>query len=160
MKKTLTKSQQGKKNKRDGAKFELLVRKYLESKGWIVSKWMNNVEFPDIVRIPATENTSIEAFDKKRFNEGRLSPAKHKFCGIGRPMALGTGFPDFICFKRTTDNQDYDVIGVEVKSNGYLDKEEKIKCKWLMKNKIFNYIWIAKKGEDKEEILFSTFKDE
>ena len=46
MKKTLTKSQQGKKNKRDGAKFELLVRKYLESKGWIVSKWMNNVEFP------------------------------------------------------------------------------------------------------------------
>jgi hypothetical protein len=159
MKKILTKSQQGKKNKRDGAKFELLVRKYLEEKGWIVSKWQNNVEFPDIVRIPATENTSTEAFDKKRFNEGRLFPAKHKFCGIGRPMALGTGFPDFICIKHK-DEDNYDVIGVEVKSNGYLDKDEKVKCKWLMKNKIFNYIWIAKKGEEKEKILFSTFKDE
>lgn len=35
----------GKKARASGARFELKVRKDLESKGWIVSKWMNQVEF-------------------------------------------------------------------------------------------------------------------
>jgi hypothetical protein len=181
MKKELTKSQQGKKNKRDGAKFELLVRKDLEEKGWIVSKWQNNVEFPDIVRIKATENTSIEAFDKKRFNEGRLFPAKHKFCGIGRPMALGTGFPDFIAYtykeiiidiskpfpnEEVVDGNTCTLIGVEVKSNGYLDKEEKNKCKWLIEKKVFPKILIARKPKSSQElisgekIIYEEYKNE
>lgn len=161
MKKELTKSQQGKKNKRDGAKFELLVRKDLESKGWIVSKWMNNVEFED-----------FSTPDNKYFGVGRhgkLIPAKHKFCGFGRPMAIGTGFTDFICFKlkfayfngvklRTSTEaelpdgkmslfSEHIIIGVEAKSNGYLDKEEKEKCDWLLANDIFSKILIAKKEE-------------
>ena len=41
----IDKKTQGKKNRQAGARFELRVRKDLESKGWIVSKWMNNVEF-------------------------------------------------------------------------------------------------------------------
>jgi hypothetical protein len=141
MKKELTKSQQGKKNKRDGAKFELLVRKDLESKGWVVAKWMNQVEIIKSLQI----NFDIA------IQEAKLIPAKHKFCGFGRPMAIGTGYPDFICFKTykvdALVSQIYEVIGVEAKSNGYLDKEEKAKCEWLLKNNIFSKILIAKKEE-------------
>ena len=39
---------QGKKNRQAGARFELKVRKDLESKGWIVDKWSNNVEFIEV----------------------------------------------------------------------------------------------------------------
>ena len=35
----------GKKSKAKGMRFESKVRKDLESKGWIVDKWTNNVEF-------------------------------------------------------------------------------------------------------------------
>ena len=35
----------GKKARASGMRFELSVRKDLEEKGWIVSKWQNNVEF-------------------------------------------------------------------------------------------------------------------
>ena len=61
-------------------------------------------------------------------------------------MVLGTGFPDFICFKRLegSEGENYDIIGLEVKSNGYLDKVEKDMCKWLLDNKIFSKILIAK----------------
>ncbi len=35
----------GRKSRAKGARFELKVREDLESKGWIVDKWSNNVEF-------------------------------------------------------------------------------------------------------------------
>ena len=41
---------QGKKNRRKGSNFELQVRHYLESQGWIVCKWANQVEFPTGMR--------------------------------------------------------------------------------------------------------------
>ncbi len=37
----------GKKSRAAGARFELKVRKDLEKKGWIISKWQNQVEFED-----------------------------------------------------------------------------------------------------------------
>ena len=40
----INKKKQGKKNRASGQRFELKVRKDLEEKGWIVSKWMNNVK--------------------------------------------------------------------------------------------------------------------
>lgn len=116
----------GKRAKASGARFELKVRKDLESKNWIVSKWMNNVRY-----------------DKDYCG---LIPAKHKFRGSGIPMAIGTGFPDFICFKQIIGiPTGYIIHGVEVKSNGRLKPEEKEKCSWLLKNKIFSKILIAKK---------------
>jgi len=160
--KNLEKVKQGKKNKRDGAKFELLVRKDLESKGWIVDKWTNNVEC-----IKYNKETSRDPED---WGECKLIPAKHKFCGIGRPMSLGTGFPDFIAFRRWI-NESFvgdrsrlesvmtilcECIGVEVKSNGYLDKTEREKCKWLLENNIFSKILIASK--DGKEIKYEEFK--
>lgn len=167
----------GKQNKAKGLRFERSVRKDLEDKKWIVSKWMNNVEFHN--------NEDIHGLP---FIVGKLVPAKHNFCGIGRPMALGTGFPDFITFRwiwkvdlekalgvgmvlESTKSfpinglEDYcgdfmmwEVVGVEVKSNGYLDKEEKSKCKWLLDNKVFSRILIAKKGKKRGEIVYDEFK--
>ena len=123
----------GKKSRAAGARFELKVRKDLENKGWIVSKWMNNV------------------------SENKLVPAKHKYRGPGIPMAIGTGFPDFIAFKNK-GKLSQEVIGVEVKTNGFLKKEEKEKCQFLLDKKIFSKILIAKKGEKRGEIEYINFE--
>ncbi len=163
----------GKKARASGQRFELKVRKDLEEKKWIVSKWMNNVErdwckcnshYPGIF---FCENC------KKYFEHGsqpnkaplKLIPAKHKFRGPGIPMAIGTGLPDFIAF--TTfggtniihtefgEIEGYHcVIGVECKSNGYLTKEEKEKAKWYLDNNIFSKFLIAKKGKKRGEIEY------
>lgn len=151
----------GKASRAAGGRFELKVRKDLESKGWIVSKWMNNCDYPDSnINLPPEEREDMKMFS-----------AKHKFRGIGIPMAIGTGFPDFIVFSKVdiltddisligNESKDeypllvYDVMGVEVKSNGYLDKAEKEKCKWLLDNNIFSKILIASKGKKRGEIEY------
>ena len=160
----------GKKARASGQRFELKVRKDLEEKKWIVSKWMNNVErdwckcnshYPGIF---FCENC------KKYFEHGsqpnkaplKLIPAKHKFRGPGIPMAIGTGLPDFIAFKEFCRDQSgtdativyYEIIGVECKSNGYLTKEEKEKAKWYLDNNIFSKFLIAKKGKKRGEIEY------
>lgn len=90
--------------------------------------------------------------------KGRLITARHKFNGVGNPMSLGTGFPDFIAYKLVmlgdSGIASYEVIGVEAKSNGYLSKEEKLKCDWLLNNNIFSKILIAKKGEKRGVIEY------
>jgi len=103
----------------------------------------------------------------KKVRKGKLVPAKHKFRGIGIPLAIGTGMPDFIAFTNKvfvfegvnmlktinlTGRERYNIFGVEVKSNGYLDKLEKEKCKWLLENKIFSKILIASKIKEKNRI--------
>lgn len=85
---------QGKRNKAAGQRFELKVRKDLEDKGWIVSKWMNNVELEIIPHV-------LKELEIK----GKLIPAKHKFRGPGIPMAIGTGMPDFVCFKKLSGKE-------------------------------------------------------
>ena len=132
----IDKRKQGKKNRQSGARFELKVRKSLESKGWIVSKWMNTVDL----------------------EKDKLIQAKHKFCGFGRPMAIGTGMPDFVAFSPANSVRPK-IMGVESKSNGYLDKLEKQKCKWLLDNQIFSKILIAKKGKKRGEIEYVEFKE-
>jgi hypothetical protein len=59
-------------------------------------------------------------------------------------MSIGTGFPDFIAFQPMKDGQ-YEIIGVEVKANGLLSREEKQKCQFLVDRDIFSEIWVAKK---------------
>jgi len=119
----------GKKSKSSGSLFELKVRKDLEEKGWIVVKWSNNIDENKI--IPAKRIF-------KRFN---------KNMGV---MTIGTGFPDFLAFQEI--NEYYKIIGVEVKSNGLLQKIEKEKCSWYLKNKIFSEILIAQKDKVKNKI--------
>ena len=115
-------SEQGRKNRARGGEFERKVRIDLESKGWIVNKWMNNVDL----------------------SQDKIIPAKRKFNPFARVMTIGTGFPDFICFKKK--GKSFEVVLIEVKKNGYLDKEEKEKSLWYLRNGIVNEIIIAKKG--------------
>ncbi len=169
MEKKKTKSQIGKAGRAAGARFELKVRKDLESKGWIVSKWMNNVEFNIEFQGDAVQTIPDEVV------VGKMIPAKHKFRGPGIPMAIGTGFPDFIAFKWEKEILNkikndcivgtYDAflcnnIGVECKSNGYLDKVEKEKCNWLLQNNIFSKILVASKGTKRGQIVYKNFGEE
>jgi len=131
---------QGKKNRASGARFELNVRKDLESKNWITDKWTKNVDL----------------------EKAELIPAKRKFNPFNRVMSIGTGFPDFIAFKPIVDMREdkfqaYKIIGVESKTTGYLDKTEKEKCKFLLENNVFKNIIIAKKGKTSKEIIYKDF---
>jgi len=168
------KKTQGKKNRASGARFEKRVREDLEEKGWIVDRWTNNVEFSNILEdlVPRVRNYGINESEKdfkKRLKEhkeeieknkiGRLLPAKAKWNNFTKSMMMkNSGFPDFIAFKNHTEQSDcggpcFDVIGVEVKSNGILDKQERAKCCWLIENNIFSKIMIARKTKVKNRIV-------
>lgn len=129
-------SKQGKLNRAAGRRFEAKVRQNLEDMGWTVAKWMNTIDYP----------------------KNKIVPAKRKYNPFLKALSIGNGFPDFICFKRT-ESENFDIIGLEVKSNGYLDKIEKDMCRWLLENKIFSKILIAKavKNGRKTEIEYIDF---
>jgi len=129
-------SKQGKKNRAAGRRFETKVRENLENMGWIVNKWMNTVDYA----------------------KNKIVPAKRKYNPFLKVLSIGTGFPDFVCFKRISE-RNYEVIGLEVKGNGYLDQVEKGMCFWLIENKIFSRILIAKKGEKRGEIEYIDFSN-
>jgi len=178
---------QGKKNRAAGARFELKVRRDLESKGWIVDKWGNNIELtlkvysPLEVETKEEKSKTIIKIKNKEELIGKLIPAKRKYNPFNKVMAIGTGFPDFIAFrlrwevgnfneqtkggvihnfvKNSKDEKMYEVIGVEAKSNGYLDKEECAKCVWLLENNIFSKIIIVRKGEKRGEIIYKEFEN-
>lgn len=116
-----TEVKKGRKSRASGASFELKVRRDLEDKGWIVDKWSNNVDL----------------------EEEKVVPAKRKYNPFKKALVIGTGFPDFITLKKI-HNSSYGVEGVEVKKNGLLSKEEKEKCRFLLKGEIFSKIWVAK----------------
>jgi len=135
-KKKSAKSKQGKKNRAAGARLELKIRANLEAMGWIVSKWMNTIDY----------------------EKNKLVPAKRKYNPFLKALSIGNGFPDFICLKRKGKNS-FEVIGVEVKANGYLDKVERGMCQWLLENKVFSKILIAQKGKKRGEIEYIDFKN-
>ena len=132
-------SKQGKKNRAAGVRFEAKVRASLEEMDWIVDKWTNTVDY------------------ERNGNIGKVVPAKRKYNPFKKAIVIGTGFPDFICIKNT--NGVFEVIGVEVKRRGYLDKIEKGMCKWLLDNKVFSKILIAKakKNGKKIEVEYIDF---
>jgi len=128
-KKKVDYQKQGKKNRAAGGRFELKVRKAFEELGYILDKWTNNVDFE---------------LDK-------IIPAKRKFNPFSKVMSLGTGFPDFIAISHIIDDK-YDVIGVEVKMNGYLDAEERKKARWYLDKKVFSKFYIAKTKKDGRKV--------
>ena len=173
---TEEKSKQGKKNRKSGNDFEKKVREDLEKKGWTVDKWTNNVELFDL-KTP------------ERHLLKHLVPAKPEYNPFTKSLMMNkAGFPDFIAYrldkmgdvllikgnkynvgcgfkssKKHTliqDNNSYEIIGVEAKSNGILDKEEKEKCKWLLENNIFSRILIAHKEKEgrKIKVVYEEFK--
>jgi hypothetical protein len=131
------KSAQGKKSRAKGQRFESKVRTDLENMGWTVTKWMNTVDYD------------------RQESIGKLVPAKRKYNPFLKALSLGTGFPDFVCFKR--EGEGFDVIGVEAKGKGYLDPKERGMCLWLLENKIFSRILIAKDSEEKGKVDYADF---
>lgn len=126
------KIKKGKQSRAAGGQFELRVRKDLEEKGWIVDKWSNNIDL----------------------EFGKIIPCKRVFkrFGVGKGvMTIGTGFPDFIAFHKMTEER-YNLIGVEVKMNGNLSKEEKLKCKFLLEEGVFSEILVAEKEKIKNRV--------
>jgi len=140
MKKKVGNSVRGKKSRAAGARFELKVRAELEGMGWIVSKWMNTVDYERDGKI------------------GKLVPAKRKYNPFFKVLGIGTGFPDFVCFRRNKEGN-YEVVGLEVKARGYLDKVERGMCYWLLNNQVFSRILIAKKSKERGKVDYSDFSE-
>jgi len=126
----------GKLSRAAGARFELKARGELEKEGWVVDKWTNNVDL----------------------EENMIVKAKRKYNPFKKVLVIGTGFPDFVAFKRA-GKAGYEVVGVESKMNGTLSKIEKEKCAWYLKNEIFSNILIAKKSEQRGKVDFINFKE-
>jgi len=124
----------GKKARGAGARFELKVRGDLEAQGYILDKWTNNVDI----------------------EEEKVIKAKRKYNPFRRALSVGTGLPDFVCIKRK--GKLYEVIGVEVKSRGYLKPEEKKKCEILLKLRVFSKVLIARKGKKPGEVVYEDFE--
>ncbi|MEK6880016.1 MAG: hypothetical protein AABY22_10430 [Nanoarchaeota archaeon] len=145
---------QGKKNRQSGGAFERKVRDRLEKEGWVVSKWLNNVELGKNIPCPDNKEGCLVLHQ----SSSKLISAKHKFNPFMKVFAIGTGFPDFICFRGSMLKGWeglYYIQGVECKSNGILSKEEKEKCKWLIENNIFGKIIIVSKGDKRGEIIYN-----
>lgn len=147
----------GKKARASGAAFEKKVRTDLESKGFTCDRWTNNVEFTIDFKESVEGLLQIVGVPM-----GKLIPAKAKIrMGKQGPILMNqfTGFPDFIILFGTTstganDDMLYKAYGIECKSDGYLDKEEKLKCRWLLENNIFSKILIARKGKERGKIEY------
>lgn len=133
-----TRQKLGKISRARGARFELKVREEFKKTNWILDKWTNNVDL----------------------EKQEVVPAKRKYNPFKKMLVVGTGFPDFIGVKHTGEGK-YDVIGIEVKMNGFLSQEEKSKCKFYLQNKIFSKIYIAKatKESRKIEVELINFKE-
>jgi len=170
--KIIDKKLMGKRSRAAGKRFESLVRKDLIEKGWIVSRFDNDVDYPD-------SNINKEP-DKREGMQLKQAKMKWTFGPMGRfPLNTSPGFPDFIAYiipnsmtvKIGDSNFNFDgvssgknnmylVYGIESKINGKLDKKEKEKCKWLLDNKIFSKILIASKHKVKNKIVikYEEFK--
>ncbi len=151
----VNKKLQGKQNREAGQRFERKIRADLEKKGWVCDRWNNNVEFWK-EKIKGKKEL-IYDWEENSLPFGKLVPAKSRF------NMRTNCFPDFVAFKTIPYRLEnyryvYEVIGVECKSNGYLTKEEKLKCDWLLDNKIFSKILIVKKGKKRGEIIYKEYE--
>lgn len=112
--------ERGKKARRSGLKFEQKVRHDLEDKGFFVTKCGNNVDL----------------------DSNEIIQAKRMFNPYSRALTLGTGFPDFVAWRRNAD-MTWKIIGVESKKRKFLTKEEKAKILVYKEKKTFDEILIA-----------------
>lgn len=167
-----TKSQIGASNRRKGSAFEMLVRKDLGSMGLIVTKFQGNVGFKLNPKHDLNNITKqILLIDHLKNNPEKLQivPAK-----ASRFRLSTTGLPDFIAFfprnhktcwflgKIEPEHQISrgDIIGIEAKTNGYLDKVERAKLTFMLDNHIFDKIFIAKQVKEgrKNKVEYRLFE--
>ena len=160
--KTEDRKKLGKKTRKEGKDFEIRVRADLTEKGWIVCRFDNDVDFKQ-VEAHDKDNNPVECYF------GKLVQAKTSWRRTPHgmfPMNLSPGFCDFVCFRKhegfNVKFNQYEVIGVECKTNGTLDKLEKQKMKWLLDNHVFSRILISYKTKEKNRIRvnYKEFKNE
>jgi hypothetical protein len=132
--KEVDKEKQGKKNRSSGKYFEEKSRDFLEKQGFIVGRWTNNL---------VLENGKYKIIPSKPLM--KFNP----FTKTMQIMNTNTGFPDYFAFQ---PGKETEVIGYESKKGKYLDKEEKTKCEWYLKNLIFSRIFILYPGEKRGTI--------
>lgn len=151
----------GKLNRSAGKRFELFVRKDLEESGWIVDRWNNKVE------LGLSAKESKEMYNDESIKvPSRLVPAKSKWNNFTKSMMMGSGgMPDFIAFRRIeriihvrvgvehSSVITNEIIGIECKTNGILDKEEKEQIKYYLDNNIFSKVLIAVKKKEGRKIV-------
>jgi hypothetical protein len=174
-------SKQGKKNRAAGQRFEAKVRATLEKMGWIVDKWTNTVDYNREGKtgkvVPAKRKynpfkkvmvlgTGFPDFIAFRINKGNNaeSSLRKGFCENCKKESFGYDIAKgFIvcnsCSEKiiSTSLNQSEIIGVEVKSKGYLSDIEKDMCRWLIENNIFSEILIAKKGKKRGEVEYIDF---
>ncbi len=119
----------GKANRASGKRFEDKSREFLEKQGLVVGRWTNNL---------VLENGEYKIVPSKPLM--KFNP----FTKIMQILNTNTGFPDYFAF---APGKETEVIGYESKKGKYLDKEEKAKCAWYLKNLIFSRIFIIYPGE-------------
>lgn len=177
----IDKVKQGKRNRINGAIFEKRVRLDLESKGWIVSKWQNNVDLN--INTNQDRNKEFDIGNGVKAKTLVYYPPKYGKCvpaKMGRFRTNQSGFPDFIAYKhlRSIDEENdliehpapfgepsqdaYVIIFIECKSNGYLDKEEKEKARWYLNKTYCSKFLIASKVKfgRKVGVKYTDFKNE
>lgn len=102
-----TKVKQGKTNRRLGKAFEVLVRKDLEKKSWIVNRWNNNL--------------NLIQEDIGEFNFECVQ-SKPKFNPFTKSLMMNTsGFPDYVCHKTVKFPE---LLGPKRKENWKIVNEE------------------------------------
>ena len=180
-KKKINYSKQGKLNRAAGQRFEAKVRATLEKMGWIVDKWTNTVDYNREGKtgkvVPAKRKynpfkrvmvlgTGFPDFIAFRTNKGEdnESSIMNGFCENCKKESYGHNIAKgFITCNFCGENivsqplNQTKIIGIEVKSKGYLDEVERDMCRWLIENRIFSEILIAKKGKKRGEIEYIDF---
>ena len=174
-----------------GADFERRTRKDMEGKGWIISKWQNNVDLLTHIDTKYV-NSKKGILGKALYDSPRCIAAKQGFYRL-----TSTGFPDFIAYKlidkiwnglvdeekqkrliecghegvssfvNNTGTSEHstegapDIIFIECKVNGKLDKIEKIKAKWYLENNYCSKFFIAYKEKEGRKVVvkYKEFKE-
>jgi len=132
----------GKANRASGRRFEEKTREFLEKQGLVVGRWTNNL---------VLENGEYKIVPSKPLM--KFNP----FTKVMQILNTNTGFPDYFAF---LPGKETEIIGYESKKGKYLDKEEKAKCAWYLKNLIFSRIFIMYPGEKRGTVETWEFKEE
>lgn len=151
----------GKRSRAAGLRFEKKVREHLESMGWLVSKWNNNLKLTCKICKSEMHVKPDKPFCKTCDDFTEFFIEKMKPASPGRFRMMQTGFPDFIAFKyiEVEGYEGWSLMLVESKMNDRLDKIEKVKCQWYLDNNKFLSILIASKGKKRGSIFYRDFKE-
>ena len=110
-----------------GAEWERHVKQFLETKGWVVTRWSNKVIDGELRTAPTS-----------RFN-------------------TKTGWPDFVAYGKNPDRGGPRfVTGIECKYARYLRPEEKRMASWLRANHIMDAVLVASKPKKNDDPEFKN----